>query len=317
MDVQKTGTFISELRKEKNLTQKQLAEILYVSDKAVSRWETGKGFPELSIMEDLAGALDVSVAEIMKGERIDHDVSSRELIDLTDDSLLMFRNIFRQQRIRLFLSGFLFGLIVLIIAVTHLNSPITFDDHSKVVSIETLNDGRIVAVLDEEVAGYDVETISEEKSVFVSCYSTKWYEMFGKKKEKIIALGNRGDIDSIYYYPGEDGDQLIYSSGNPPGYGVMTLPRLVYNYWILIGIFFSIVSVSLYLIFRKKYYSRLLFRITSFFVSFTLSLFIVLAGKMDKIYNASYYLSGILLLTICLTFLISSIGIYRSEKRKQ
>lgn len=70
MDAQKIGDFIKELRKEKNLTQKELAEILNCTDKAVSRWETGRGIPEISLLIPLSKALDVSVNELLMGERI-------------------------------------------------------------------------------------------------------------------------------------------------------------------------------------------------------------------------------------------------------
>ncbi|MGE4353993.1 MAG: helix-turn-helix domain-containing protein [Oscillospiraceae bacterium] len=70
MDVQKTGILISEVRKEKGLTQKQLAEQLHVSDRTISKWERGAGFPDISLLEPLANALDVSVTGLLQGERI-------------------------------------------------------------------------------------------------------------------------------------------------------------------------------------------------------------------------------------------------------
>lgn len=63
-----TGKTIKELREKKRLTQKDLAEKIGVSDKAVSKWETGKGLPDIGIVEDLAGALSVSVGELLTGE---------------------------------------------------------------------------------------------------------------------------------------------------------------------------------------------------------------------------------------------------------
>ena len=70
MDSEKIGAFIKALRKEKNLTQKELAEILCCTDKAVSRWETGRGIPEISLLIPLSKALDISVNELLTGERI-------------------------------------------------------------------------------------------------------------------------------------------------------------------------------------------------------------------------------------------------------
>ncbi len=70
MDQVKVGEFISSLRKEKNYTQKQLADILGVTDKAISRWETGKGFPEVSLLLPLCKELEITVNELLTGERI-------------------------------------------------------------------------------------------------------------------------------------------------------------------------------------------------------------------------------------------------------
>ncbi len=65
-----TGTTIKTLREKLHLTQSQLAEKLCVSDKAVSKWETGKGFPDISLIEPLAATLKVSVPELLSGEQI-------------------------------------------------------------------------------------------------------------------------------------------------------------------------------------------------------------------------------------------------------
>ena len=73
MDLKKTGLFISGMRKEKSMTQKELAERLSVTDKAVSRWETGKGFPDVSILKKLSEVLGVSITEIVNGEKAEHE----------------------------------------------------------------------------------------------------------------------------------------------------------------------------------------------------------------------------------------------------
>ncbi len=69
MDQQKIGGFLKKLRKEKNLTQGQLAEQLNVSGRTVSRWETGSNMPDISILVELAEFYDVSIPEIIDGER--------------------------------------------------------------------------------------------------------------------------------------------------------------------------------------------------------------------------------------------------------
>ena len=61
MDAKKFGTFLAATRKEKKMTQAQLAEKIEVTDKAVSRWERGLGFPDITTMEPLADALGISL----------------------------------------------------------------------------------------------------------------------------------------------------------------------------------------------------------------------------------------------------------------
>jgi len=72
VDNKKIGLFISSLRKDKNMTQKELAEKLFVSDKAVSKWERGLAMPDISLIEKLANCLGVNVSEILKGEKINN-----------------------------------------------------------------------------------------------------------------------------------------------------------------------------------------------------------------------------------------------------
>ena len=69
MDNLQFGAFIAQLRREQGLTQKELAQRLNVTDKAVSKWETGKGFPDVKLLEPLAQALGVSLVELMQGRR--------------------------------------------------------------------------------------------------------------------------------------------------------------------------------------------------------------------------------------------------------
>lgn len=69
MDANKFGCFVADRRKELNLTQKDLAAKIHVTDKAVSRWERGLGFPDINTIEELACALNVSITELMTSEK--------------------------------------------------------------------------------------------------------------------------------------------------------------------------------------------------------------------------------------------------------
>ena len=69
IDKEKFGAFLARLRKEKGLTQKELAERLFVSDKAVSKWERSLSLPDVALLLPLADCLGVSVTELLRGER--------------------------------------------------------------------------------------------------------------------------------------------------------------------------------------------------------------------------------------------------------
>ncbi len=70
MDQIKIGKFIACLRKEKGYTQRQLADMLDISDKTISKWETGNGLPDISLIMPLCEAFGISVNELLSGERI-------------------------------------------------------------------------------------------------------------------------------------------------------------------------------------------------------------------------------------------------------
>ena len=71
MDLIKIGKFIATKRKQRNLTQMQLAELLHVTDRAISKWECGRSMPESAIMLELCDALKISVNELLTGEELE------------------------------------------------------------------------------------------------------------------------------------------------------------------------------------------------------------------------------------------------------
>ena len=70
IDKEKFGTFLSQLRREKGMTQKDLAEKLFVSDKAVSKWERGLSLPDVALLQPLADLMGVTISELLSGQRI-------------------------------------------------------------------------------------------------------------------------------------------------------------------------------------------------------------------------------------------------------
>ena len=73
MDQIAIGKFIASERKRKGYTQRQLADILQISDKTISKWERGNGFPEVSLLLPLCNELDITVNELLCGERVSEE----------------------------------------------------------------------------------------------------------------------------------------------------------------------------------------------------------------------------------------------------
>lgn len=123
MDKEKTGQLITELRKEKGMTQKQLAEALNVTDKAVSKWERGLSFPDISMLEPLSELLDISIMELLAGERQDEDepMSREEAEDLINASVELGDEEIRHKKEK---SRFI---IILLIVITMLLISLTLN----------------------------------------------------------------------------------------------------------------------------------------------------------------------------------------------
>ena len=71
MDQEKIGKFIREMRNKNNLTQQELADKIGVTDRAISKWENGRGLPDIALLIPLAKELNITVLELLNGERID------------------------------------------------------------------------------------------------------------------------------------------------------------------------------------------------------------------------------------------------------
>ena len=119
MDQIKIGKFISELRKGKNLTQEQLAEKLGVTQKSVSRWETGKNMPDLSILQPLSVELGVTVSELLDGVKSETNEKSadeaiHQIIDYSLNSKA--KRIFNNKEIN-FITAVITTLIIMLLII--------------------------------------------------------------------------------------------------------------------------------------------------------------------------------------------------------
>lgn len=156
MDQAKIGKFIAECRKNKNMTQAELAEKLNITDRAISKWETGKGMPDSSLMLDLCNELGISVNELLSGEMIEMDnynlKAEENLLQLKKQKEESDKNMLRLENIIGYISSILF--LVLIFVASFIDMP-------PIVRISLIIFGSIIfaigvanAIKIEQTAGY-------------------------------------------------------------------------------------------------------------------------------------------------------------------
>ncbi|MGN0721198.1 MAG: helix-turn-helix domain-containing protein [Anaerovoracaceae bacterium] len=141
MDYEKTGKLIQEMRKEKELTQMSLADKLGVTDRAVSKWERGKSFPDVSMLRPLAEVLDVSVSELLDGERRSQDKvlypdgAAAITVEAADNAAIKGISTYineAQKKERLWMIAFAILILLYIFTVSWIcrerNSPVNFQE---------------------------------------------------------------------------------------------------------------------------------------------------------------------------------------------
>ena len=127
MDLRKIGIFLKDLRKEKGLTQEQLAETLNVSRRTVSRWETGSNMPDLDLLMEIADLYEVDLREMLNGERKSEDKMNKELEE-TVLQVAEYTNADKQRVTKTVQGFFLLGILALAVNVgmEFLDAPDTF-----------------------------------------------------------------------------------------------------------------------------------------------------------------------------------------------
>ncbi|MDE6529264.1 MAG: helix-turn-helix domain-containing protein [Lachnospiraceae bacterium] len=146
MDQKKIGSFLKNLRKEKELTQEQLAEHFNVSNRTISRWETGNNMPDLSLLIELADFYDVEIREIINGERKSEKMNQeeKETMTLVADYAENERNILLK-RLRNFSIVGLVAMIVLVV-LTRSNIHLPVVDYIRGVSFGLAFSALLVAI---------------------------------------------------------------------------------------------------------------------------------------------------------------------------
>ncbi|MDE6873606.1 MAG: helix-turn-helix transcriptional regulator [Lachnospiraceae bacterium] len=117
MNAQKTGRLIAAIRKEQNRTQQDLANELRVSSAAVSKWERGIGFPDVSLIEPLATSLGITIAELFKGEKIENSIDSEYESLLSDVVQVSANEISKKKKIMNWIIAITVAILYLLISI--------------------------------------------------------------------------------------------------------------------------------------------------------------------------------------------------------
>lgn len=114
MDKEKFGAFVAQLRKEQGLTQKELADRLFISNKAVSKWETGVSIPDVGLLIPLAQVLGVTITELLSGERQKHPMDTQQVEDVVKKAISFAEEAPRRSRQENRRRGLIYGICLLL-----------------------------------------------------------------------------------------------------------------------------------------------------------------------------------------------------------
>lgn len=136
MDPKKTGMIISNARKKLNITQKALADKLYVSDKAVSKWERGLCFPDIAVLIPLTEILNISLYDLLRGEKM----SKKEVEETLKSTIYYSNNELKKKKKKYVLISSIIILIILLISITILLFTSNNNDIGAIIDRDTLHD---------------------------------------------------------------------------------------------------------------------------------------------------------------------------------
>lgn len=200
MDYVKTGKLIQEARKEKGLTQLQLADMLGVTDKAISKWERGKSFPDVAMLKPVGEALDLSVVELLDGERREAEPLTREEAGETAIKGIQTYVSESQRRQRL---EKMIVILVLVIALSafgiwkHSHRPVNFSED----------------VFDFGAAGVQTENSDTDTDGFVLDLNGGRYDDLVRERIKVLLAKETGYMQEVSSLP--ESQEWVYL--NEPG----------------------------------------------------------------------------------------------------
>ena len=199
MDQIKIGRFIADERKRKGYTQKQLSEKLEISDKTISKWERGNGFPEVSLLLPLCNELEITVNELLSGER----VSEEDYLKKAEENMVNLVREAQESKKKIILSAMAAGLtIIAAVPLFLLSGMLAMENWMRIlliiIGLVVICGGIVIAcILDRDAGAYECpdcknrfvpdmksyimgpHTITKRKLVCPNCGAYKYCKKFG------------------------------------------------------------------------------------------------------------------------------------------
>ncbi len=214
MDNRNTGELIRKLRTDKGMTQQQLADKLNVTTAAVSKWERGKGFPDVSLLEKLAEELGVSISDLVKGKVTQEENNEDEVIKkVVNESE-------KQSGSKLlFLKSLLLICLAAGIWFVTAHAIIGQTESPQIVNFEFVDTGIVYLHLwspKTQNHNYNalktVTTKEKDHTLYIKCKFVNW-NLFFKQNDKVMSIKTDGDIDRIIVYGLNNQEITIYENG--------------------------------------------------------------------------------------------------------
>lgn len=145
MDQIKIGKFILNCRKEKGITQEQLAEKLGVTSKSISRWENGNTMPDYTLLKDLCNELDININELLSGEKI----KGNDYVNKSEENLIKLRKQIDKRKNLLTIISYIFMAIIIIAFILNivLNRIFLDDRHWNIIRYTFLYSGITLVIV--------------------------------------------------------------------------------------------------------------------------------------------------------------------------
>jgi len=198
MNQEKIGKFIAKLRKDKNMTQEDLAQILGVNSRSVSRWETGKCMPDLSLLSPISEELEVSINELMSGEKI----ASKEYQNTFEKNMVTtISKVDKSNKAWKILYRLSMGLLILVwgtigISIFLNNYQLTMKYNSKTMNI-TKNENLTLEFVEQQLNIEVKNVMGLDTQYLITSYiedETEYGIIFIKAKESIVNYFQRKNI---------------------------------------------------------------------------------------------------------------------------